>query len=129
MRTDPLASPVVPGARDWIVAPATGMGPCAIAIVRLDGPGCWQAASKVWAPSPATGDAPDDANVRDAQPASVQRPPSTVGRARPSSAAASQESDGQPREAAPPPPRRLTRGLMRDASGAPVDEAFAAWFP
>ncbi|MBN1866200.1 tRNA uridine-5-carboxymethylaminomethyl(34) synthesis GTPase MnmE [Candidatus Sumerlaeota bacterium] len=37
-----------PGSRDWIVAPATAAGSGAIAVVRLDGPGCWRAASKVW---------------------------------------------------------------------------------
>ncbi len=33
---------------EWIVAPATPPGPGAIAVVRLDGPGCWEAACRVW---------------------------------------------------------------------------------
>jgi len=33
---------------EWIVAPATPAGTGAIAVVRLDGPGCWEAASRVW---------------------------------------------------------------------------------
>jgi tRNA modification GTPase len=39
-----------PGARDWIAAPATSPGQGAIAIVRLDGTGCWEVARKVWTP-------------------------------------------------------------------------------
>ena len=35
---------------DWIAAPASGSGAGAIAIIRLDGRDCWQAALKVWRP-------------------------------------------------------------------------------
>jgi len=50
MLLPPSDHPSVPSAdhSDWIVAPATPPGASAIAVVRLDGLGCWEAASRVW---------------------------------------------------------------------------------
>lgn len=37
-------------AQDWIVAPATPPGEGAVAVARLDGPGCWEALRPIWRP-------------------------------------------------------------------------------
>lgn len=45
-------SPAPSDSKDWIFAPATAPGPGAIAIVRLDGPGCWRALERLWRAGP-----------------------------------------------------------------------------
>ena len=107
----PASSLQSPASKDWITAPATPPGHGAIAIVRLDGPGCWEAARKVWTPNPRPShpcDPSDRSDPSDPSDSFCQSPP--------------------------PPPRCLTLGEIREPGGTNqpaslADQALVAWFP
>ena len=109
----PASSLQSPDSKDWITAPATPPGHGAIAIVRLDGPGCWEAARKVWTPNPRPShpcDPSDRSDPSDPSDSFCQSPPP------------------------PPPPRCLTLGEIREPGGTNqpaslADQALVVWFP
>ena len=115
-------TPRTTDSEDWIVAPATAVGEGAIAIVRLDGPGCWKVAERVWRPVGAAGDSEVGGNRSDDAGKwgldSAQRVCSR----------ASTFLSPFP-EAVPPAARRMTLGVLRDREGERLDEAMAVWFP